>query len=167
MTYLLSAKTFLPRPRAEVFAFFSDARNLDRLTPSWVGFRILTPGDIPMGAGAKIDYSIRIHGIAVSWRTLIARWDPPHGFIDVQLKGPYRWWHHEHRFEACDGGTRVIDHVKYLAPFAWLTHPLMVSRDVAAIFDYRAQALPKELAASAHARGRAAGTQPAPVTRPS
>jgi hypothetical protein len=129
------------RPLEEIFAFFSDARNLDTLTPPWVGFRILTPEPIDMRRGTLIDYRIRIHGIPLRWRTEIIDWDPPHRFVDLQLRGPYRWWHHEHRFERCGEETRIIDDVEYRAPFHWISHPLFVQRDVERIFDYRAQAL--------------------------
>ena len=131
----------IPRSQEETFAFFSDARNLDILTPRWVGFKILTPTPIEMRAGALIEYQIRIHGIPIRWRTEITEWEAPHRFVDLQLKGPYQWWHHEHRFESCKEGTRMIDEVEYRAPLHWISHPLMVARDVRRIFDYRAEAL--------------------------
>ena len=131
----------IPRSQEETFAFFSDARNLDILTPRWVGFKILTPTPIEMRAGALIEYQIRIHGIPIRWRTEITEWEAPHRFVDLQLKGPYEWWHHEHRFESCKDGTRMIDEVEFRAPLHWISHPLMVKRDVRRIFDYRAQAL--------------------------
>ena len=131
----------LPWSLEETFAFFSDARSLDLLTPSWVGFKILTPTPIEMRAGTLIEYQIRIHGIPVRWRTEITEWDELHRFVDLQLKGPYQWWHHEHRFESCKDGTRMIDKVEYRAPLHWISHPLMVARDVRRIFDYRAQTL--------------------------
>lgn len=142
---LFRSEVIVPRGLDETFAFFSDARNLDRLTPPWVGFEIVTPGPIDMRVGAEIEYRIRIHGVPISWRTQITVWEPKVRFIDVQLRGPYRWWHHEHRFEACDEGTRVIDEVEYCAPLAWLTHRLFVDRDVARIFAYRADSLAKIL----------------------
>ena len=131
----------LPWSLEETFAFFSDARSLDLLTPSWVGFKILTPTPIEMRAGALIEYQIRIHGIPVRWHTEITVWEAPHRFVDLQLKGPYQWWHHEHRLESCKEGTRMIDEVEYRAPLHWISHPLMVARDVRRIFDYRAEAL--------------------------
>ncbi len=131
----------IPRSQEETFAFFSDARNLDILTPRWVGFKILTPTPIEMRAGALIEYQIRIHGIPIRWRTEITEWEAPHRFVDLQLKGPYEWWHHEHRFESCKDGTRMIDEVEFRAPLHWISHPLIVKRDVRRIFDYRAQAL--------------------------
>lgn len=134
-------ETTVPRSLEETFAFFSDARNLDILTPPWVGFRILTPAPIDMQRGTLIDYRIRIHGIPIRWRTEITEWEAPHRFVDVQLKGPYLWWHHEHRFESCKEGTRIIDEVEFRAPLYWISHSLIVERDVGRIFDYRAQAL--------------------------
>lgn len=144
----LSRSTVVPVGLDETFAFFADAFNLDRLTPAWVGFEILTPKPIVMKPGAVIDYRIRLHGIPVRWQTVITVWEPPHRFVDVQIRGPYRWWHHTHRFEACAEGTRVIDEVEYAAPLGWLTEPLLVRRDVERIFDYRAEALARELSGS-------------------
>ena len=138
-------ETIVPRSLDETFAFFSDARNLDRLTPPWVGFRILSPTPIAMRVGAEIDYQIRVRGVPMRWRSRITAWEPGARFIDVQVRGPYRWWHHEHCFEACNGGTRVIDEIEYLAPLGWLTHRLMVDRDVRRIFAYRQEALPRIL----------------------
>lgn len=134
-------ETTVPTSPEETFAFFSDARNLEVLTPDWVSFSMLTPAPIDMRRGTLIDYRIRIHGIPILWRTEITGWDPPHRFIDLQLRGPYRWWHHEHRFERCGEGTRIIDEVEFRAPFHWISHPLFVRRDVERIFDYRARAL--------------------------
>ncbi len=142
---LLRCETTVPLPLERTFEFFSDARNLDMLTPPWVGFRILTPEPIDMRRGALIDYRIRIHGIPIRWRTEITEWDAPHRFVDVQLRGPYQWWHHEHRFEPCKEGTRIIDEVEFRAPLYWISHPLIVKRDVRRIFDYRTQALKRIL----------------------
>lgn len=152
----MRTEVVVPRPIEEVFAFFSDARNLERLTPPWVGFRILTPTPIEMRVGALIDYRIRVRGVPLSWRSEITVWEPPVRFVDLQLRGPYVWWHHEHSFEVVAGGTRVIDSVEYKAPLAWLSHPLLVSRDVQRIFAYRTALLPSLI-----------GTWPAPAQQPS
>jgi ligand-binding SRPBCC domain-containing protein len=130
----------IPRPLDEVFAFFSDARNLEAITPPWLGFRTLTPGPIQLARGTQIRYRLRIHGAPVNWTTEIRRWDPPRRFVDVQLSGPYQLWHHTHRFENSDGGTRMIDVVRYrlaLGPLGRLVNILMVGRDIDRIFDYR------------------------------
>lgn len=154
---VLRRETVVPQPVDETFAFFADARNLDCLTPDWLGFRILTSTPIEMRPGTVIDYRIRLRGLPIRWRTEITTWDPPFRFVDVQIRGPYRWWHHTHRFEACPNGTRVIDEVEYRAPLAWLIHPLMVNRDLRRIFDFREAALHRCLASRAagrHARGQ-------------
>jgi len=140
--HTLRREQWIPRPLDEVFAFFSDARNLAEITPPWLGFRILTPGPIRIAIGTLLRYRLSWHGLPVSWSTRIARWDPPFRFVDVQLSGPYRLWHHTHRFESHDGGTRMTDVVRYRLPFGPIgraVHALKVRRDVAAIFDYRFQ----------------------------
>ncbi len=137
--YTLSAELLLPRPRAEIFRFFSDARNLESLTPPWVKFEVLTPAPIVMRPGALIDYRIKVHGLPVRWRTEITEWDPPHRFVDVQLSGPYRLWHHTHTFEETAEGTLCRDQVRYCPRGGALTHWLFVRRDVARIFAYRQQ----------------------------
>jgi ligand-binding SRPBCC domain-containing protein len=139
---VLERSQFIPVPLDEVFRFFSEARNLETLTPAWLGFRFLTPGPIEMGAGARIEYRISLHGVPVRWRTLIAEWDPPHAFKDIQLKGPYKLWEHEHRFEAVAGGTLMKDIFHYELPFGWLgrlVERFWVRREVKRIFDYRAE----------------------------
>jgi ligand-binding SRPBCC domain-containing protein len=135
----------VPVPLAAAFGFFADAWNLERLTPPWLNFRIRTPRPLEMREGAILDYRIRLHGVPIPWRTRIDVWEPGVRFVDRQVSGPYRWWRHEHRFEAVDGGTRVVDHVEYLPRVAWLSQRL-VRRDVERIFDYRTQALQRELA---------------------
>jgi ligand-binding SRPBCC domain-containing protein len=82
-----------------------------------------------------------VHGIPICWRTEIAEWQPPHRFVDVQLRGPYRLWHHTHTFEERDGGTLCGDHVRYRPHGGALMHWLFVHRDVERIFQYRQQRL--------------------------
>jgi len=139
--YELRREMVIPQPLEEVFEWFSDARNLEVLTPDFLHFKILTPTPIEMKPGARIEYSIRIHGIPVRWKTLIETWDVGKSFTDTQTSGPYKLWHHTHRFRAQQGGTWMEDVVRYalpLGPLGQLAHWLMVKRDVATIFDYRA-----------------------------
>jgi len=133
----------LSRPVDEVFAFFGDARNLESITPPLLSFRVLTPDPIEMGPGALIRYRLRVRRIPVGWLTAIREWDPPHRFVDEQLRGPYALWHHTHTFEP-DGedATLMRDVVRYALPFGAageLARRLFVGRDVESIFDYRAQ----------------------------
>src|SRR5437016_5152838 len=115
----------LPRPQSEVFSFFADAANLDALTPTHLRFRIVTPSAIPMQVGTIIDYRLRAHGLPLRWRSRISIWEPPHRFVDEQVRGPYRRWIHEHRFEEHDGGTLCTDRVEYAVACGWMLHPLV------------------------------------------
>jgi ligand-binding SRPBCC domain-containing protein len=124
----------------DVFKFFSDARNLEMITPAFLRFRITKAPDDGLFEGALIDYRLRLHGFPVRWRTRIDVWDPPRAFVDRQIRGPYRSWHHTHEFEALDGGTLVRDVVRYELPFGALGDLVagrMVERDVGLIFAYR------------------------------
>jgi ligand-binding SRPBCC domain-containing protein len=136
-TFTHRSEQWLPRPLAEVFPFFADARNLERLTPGWLRFTVLTPEPITMAVGTTIDYRLSWRGIPLRWQSEIAAWDPPHRFVDRQLRGPYRLWRHEHRFAVKDGGTNVIDEVEYAVPGGALVHRLGVGRDIGRIFDHR------------------------------
>lgn len=139
--FSLQAELWVPRPRAEVFDFFSDARNLQALTPPWVNFAVLTPAPIELRAGALIDYRIRVHGLPLRWRTEITEWQPPRRFVDVQLRGPYTLWHHTHTFEERDGGTLCLDEVRYRPRGGALVNRLFVRRDVERIFAFRRERL--------------------------
>jgi ligand-binding SRPBCC domain-containing protein len=141
--FTFNAELWLPRPRAEVFPFFSEARNLEELTPPWLQFEVLTPAPIVMRTGLLIDYRIKIHGIPIKWRTEIVEWDPPHRFIDTQLSGPYTLWHHTHVFTERDGGTLCEDHVRYRPRGGALMNWLFVRADVERIFEYRQEQLRK------------------------
>ncbi len=135
--FTFHTELWLPRPRDEVFPFFAEARNLEAITPPWLKFEVLTPVPIVMGAGTLIEYRIRLRGLPIPWRTEIAEWKPPHRFVDVQLRGPYKLWHHTHAFEERDGGTFCTDLVRYSPRGGALTNWLFVRRDVERIFKYR------------------------------
>lgn len=131
----------IPRPLDEVFPFFADARNLGLITPPWLRFEIVTPSPIEMRVGTLIDYRLRVRGVPMRWRSEIVAWEPPHRFVDQQLRGPYRLWKHEHRFAERDGGTETSDHVCYAVWGGTLVDRLVVRRDVTKIFEYREQRL--------------------------
>jgi ligand-binding SRPBCC domain-containing protein len=131
----------LPGTPADVFPFFGDAVNLERITPAWLRFRVITPKPIVMSEGTLIEYRLRLHGVPLRWLTRIDVWDPPDRFVDRQLRGPYRTWVHEHTF-AADGpdATLMRDRVEYALPLGALgalADALLVRRDLARIFDHR------------------------------
>ena len=136
-----SSQQIIQAPLAEVFRFFSDAANLEHLTPPWLGFEVLTPAPIEMAPGALIDYRLRWRGVPLRWRTEIEIWEPTRRFVDRQIRGPYRLWRHEHLFEEHRGGTMVEDRIEYAAIGGRLAHWLAVDRDVENIFAYRSQVL--------------------------
>lgn len=139
--FTLLAEVIVPKPRSEVFPFFANAENLERITPPFLHFQILTPRPIEMRRGTLIDYKISLHGIPIRWRTEITVWEPPFRFVDTQLRGPYREWIHEHTFEERGGETVCRDRVDYKVPGGALIHRLFVERDVRTIFSYRRDVL--------------------------
>lgn len=131
----------LQAPREAVFGFFADATQLQRITPPWLHFRIVTPPPIEMAEGTLIDYRLRLHGFPIRWRTLISEWSPQERFVDEQIRGPYRQWHHTHDFEATPRGTLVRDTVRYRVPAGWLIERFFVRRQLRRIFNFRRDAL--------------------------
>jgi ligand-binding SRPBCC domain-containing protein len=148
----LVRRQLLDHPLDEVFAFFAQARNLERITPSWLRFSVLTPEPITMQTGTLIDYRLNYHGVPVGWTSQIEVWEPDASnpqFVDRALRGPFGLWHHRHRFQSSGAGTVVDDEVHYAVPFGAvgeLAHPLFVARDLDRIFAYRHQAVERILA---------------------
>ena len=140
MEHILLREQVLPGTPREVFEFYADAGNLERITPDWLGFGIVTRQPIEMKPGALIEYRLKLHHIPLRWLTRIEAWEPGERFVDVQVKGPYSLWHHTHTFEAHENGTRVRDEVRYALPLGLLgelAHRLIVRRDLERIFDFR------------------------------
>ncbi len=151
MKHVLEREQFVSRPRSEVFAFFADAANLERLTPSSLRFEIKSAVPIDMRPGALIDYKIALFGVGLRWRTLIEVFEPEARFVDVQLKGPYSLWRHTHEFVDAPGGTLVRDRVEYevpLGPLGDLVRFLFVKRQLASIFDFRRKTIDELFGAS-------------------
>jgi len=147
--HVIERRQRIARPLDEVFPFYADAANLERITPPWLGFEVTTPMPIEMRVGALIAYRLKLHGIPVRWRTRIEEWQPPHRFVDAQLSGPSSLWHHTHTFEA-DGPDATIlgDRVRYAIPFGRageLARALFVTHDLDSIFDYRRDAVAASL----------------------
>jgi ligand-binding SRPBCC domain-containing protein len=148
--HLLQRKQRVEIPIDQVFDFYGDARNLERITPPWLGFEVTTAGPIEMGVGTLIEYRLRLHRVPVRWRTRIEAWEPPGRFVDVQVKGPYSLWEHTHEFEEDGPGVTIIrDRVRYAIPFGplgELAERVLVRRDLRQIFDYREKAVEQKLA---------------------
>ena len=136
---------WIARPPHEVFPFFADANNLERITPPWLKFKILNPG-VEMQRKALINYRLHVHGMPLCWQSEITEWEPPYRFVDVQRRGPYSLWIHEHRFEAHNGGTLVQDTVQYAAPGGTLLRELLIEPDLDLIFNYRRERLEEHFA---------------------
>jgi len=98
VTYTLCREQWIARPIDEVFAFFADAQNLEKITPPWLGFKIISMSTASIEEGTVIRYRLQLHGIPFYWQTEICEWNSPHCFVDEQAEGPYKLWHHTHRF---------------------------------------------------------------------
>ena len=140
-TFTLTNELWLPHQPQDVFPFFADAFNLERLTPPSLGFQVLTPPPIEMRVGTLIDYRVRLRGIPMRWQSEITEWEPPHRFVDEQRRGPYRQWIHEHTFTSQDGGTMAKDTVRYAVLGGAIVQRLFVASELKRIFQYRNAAL--------------------------
>jgi ligand-binding SRPBCC domain-containing protein len=147
MIHVIEREQVVASPRATVFAFFADAANLQRMSPSSLHFRILTPLPIEVRAGTVIDYRLELLGLGFKWQTVIEAFEPGTRFVDVQRAGPYRTWRHTHEFADVPNGTRVRDHVEYEMPFGILgraVRAMFVEKQLRRIFDFRAEAMARQ-----------------------
>jgi ligand-binding SRPBCC domain-containing protein len=138
--HVLERSQRLPGSPEEVFGFFADAHNLEAITPPFLGFEVVTPKPIDMHEGTLIEYRLKLHGLRLRWRTRIDAWEPGERFVDRQLKGPYRLWHHTHTFEPDGEDTLMRDVVRYalpLGPLGEVARGALVRRDLDRIFDFR------------------------------
>ncbi|MBC7385005.1 MAG: SRPBCC family protein [Cryobacterium sp.] len=141
---MLEAGSWIPSPLSEVFPFFSVETNLERLTPSFMNFRVVGKSTTEIQEGTLIDYRLRVRGVPMKWRTRIEEWNPGNSFVDTQLKGPYALWHHTHRFESLNGGTWMTDRVRFKLPLGRLGKAVagwFVKREVLSIFTFRGEAV--------------------------
>jgi ligand-binding SRPBCC domain-containing protein len=145
--FVLSRQMSLPLPRADVFEFFADAGNLEKITPPQLNFHI-TKQPPNLEQGSLIEYDLSLRGYPIHWRTVISKWDPPYEFIDEQLRGPYKQWIHRHLFaELPNGETSIEDIVHYrlpLEPLGDLFH-FLVRAELDRIFDFREKAVRESL----------------------
>jgi ligand-binding SRPBCC domain-containing protein len=139
--YTFERSQIVPAAREDVFRFFVNPSNLPRITPPWVGFELVHLEREPLAGGTMQEYRIHWLRVPLRWESLIAEFDSGRRFTDVQTRGPYGYWRHEHIFEDAEGGTLVRDLVQYEMPFGALgrvTHALLVRKQLREIFDYRA-----------------------------
>lgn len=150
--YTLTRTQCIPRPLEEAFSFFSRPENLALITPSSLKFQMLTPPPLEMKEGAVIDYTVRPFGLPIRWTTLITDYKPPFRFADLQLRGPYAYWHHAHTFSETDDGTLMMDEIHYALPFGplgRLVHTIAVRHQLQGIFDHRQSVLDRIFSDSA------------------
>ena len=140
-TFLFKSQRALEQPLTKIFKFFSNAHNLAAITPPWLNLEILTPAPIEMFVGTRIDYRLKLHGFPIRWQTEITEWDPPHGFLDEQRRGPYRLWRHTHTFDETEDGVVVNDSVEYAVWGGGFVEKFFVRPDLEKIFAYRAEQL--------------------------
>tara|TARA_B100001750_G_C15001021_1_gene347409 strand:- start:36 stop:503 length:468 start_codon:yes stop_codon:yes gene_type:complete len=144
--YSLKYKQIIKKDINEVFTFFSNPENLKKITPQKLDFKILTPKPIKMKEGQLIDYTIKILGKKIRWRTIITDYNPPKMFIDQQLLGPYSMWHHRHEFNIVDNGVEIIDKIDYVVPYGILGRIVnfcFIKSDLDRIFHYRYEVINK------------------------
>ena len=142
--YTFKKEQFVASDIDTVFEFFSRPENLEKITPKKMGFNIITPKPIEMKEGAIIDYTVKILGVPMRWRTIISSYKKNEYFVDEQLKGPYSYWRHKHYFKVVDGGVMIIDEITYALPleaFRLIVHPLIIKPQLNEIFDFRFQTI--------------------------
>jgi uncharacterized protein (TIGR01777 family) len=139
---------FIPAPLDKVFDFFSEAKNLEKITPPWLGFKIVSTSTPTIKSGTVIEYKLSLHGVPIRWKSKILEYKKNESFVDLQLKGPYSYWHHTHSFKEVSGGTLMRDRVLYRLPMGSLGRIFagpFIASDVKKIFDYRTHAIKKYL----------------------
>jgi ligand-binding SRPBCC domain-containing protein len=153
--HVLDDRLWLARPRAEVFAFFADPRNLLHVTPPGWRLRVLTTSTT-LAAGAVVDYRMRWLGLPLAWRAYVREYDPPHRFVDVQVRGPWARWEHRHLFLEEGGGTWVEDRITYRPPLGVLgrvLHRVLLDRQLRDVWTYRQARLRERFAGAGAAAG--------------
>jgi ligand-binding SRPBCC domain-containing protein len=149
MYYELTDAFEVPATPDQVWQFFSTAENLAKITPPWLGFTARDPFPVRIEQDALLNHTVKWLGIPIKWQSKIIHWSPPHEFIDLQLRGPYTLWHHQHTFTPTPTKTvRCADRVIYklpLGPLGRFAHALTVKRQLREIFHHRRKAIAQHL----------------------
>lgn len=143
-------RQWVPCKREEVWSFFADEKNLEKITPPWLNFRIKNMSTKKIEKGSLINYKLKIHQLPIAWRTEISQYQEPDFFQDIQLKGPYKKWHHTHLFSNLGEGTLIEDKIDFQVPLGHIGRLLAlqyVTNDVKKIFSYRMKVIEKYLCA--------------------
>lgn len=144
--HILEREQIIKRPIEEVFDFFADAVNLEKITPPELNFHIITTQPIEIKKGTLIEYQLKLRGIPIKWKTEITEWNPPFSFVDTALKSPYKQWIHLHEFSVGENGETIMkDRVRYrlpLEPLGDLAH-WYVKKELKYIFEYRYKVVEK------------------------
>lgn len=147
-TYRLTCAILLERDLCEVFEFFSDPHNLALITPQRLRLEVNSQERVLIAHGTRIRYRFRVRGVPARWHSEITAWEPPHRFVDEQLRGPFRSWVHEHTFEEVTGGILARDEVTYTVPGGRPVHHLFVKRELQRLFGHRHRQLRQRLGAA-------------------
>ena len=140
----INTEQWVPQTIKQTFSFFKEAKNLERLTPKFLNFKILNQSTQEIEDGTILTYRLSIHGIPFKWKSKITDWNPASKFSDIQLKGPYNYWYHTHSFEERNGGTIIKDRVLYKVPFGFIGDLVVgnfIKKDLETIFSYRTKTI--------------------------
>lgn len=139
LTYELRASQILQLDRETAFKFFENPQNLSEITPRWLNFRMRDENRTTVYENAELEYTIKLFGLRVSWKSKIVDYEPPERFTDIQIIGPYRSWIHQHTLKKLPEGTLMKDAVTYTLPLlAWPVHHILIKKQLEDIFSYRA-----------------------------
>ncbi|MEM9142714.1 MAG: SRPBCC family protein [Bacteroidota bacterium] len=143
--YQLHSRQILPITQEEAWNFLSNPANLQKITPSHMGFHILSGADRPMFPGQIIQYKVSpFPGYTTKWVTEITHVVQGQYFVDEQRFGPYALWHHKHFLKSVGQGVEMEDIIDYKIPLGILgqwAHPLLVKKQLRTIFEYREKKL--------------------------
>jgi len=135
----------LPMSQDDAWAFFSDPKNLAKITPPDMNLVPTSPVPNEMYPGLVVTYKVKIAPLVfVNWVTEMTYVDAPHYFVDEQRFGPYKFWHHLHQFTPCPEGVLaedVINYGLYGGVFSTVINAALVKRQLEGIFAFRKKTL--------------------------